>query len=114
MTATATATNTVDISGLDKAELLAALFNNSKPLGMGILQAHRGPWVMGKESALAAIEVGCDNFGTHKPLSFDYLYGRPLKCNLSEDTFSPWGYDRDNGGPGTAARIVAQLREGGE
>ena len=29
----------IDISGLDKADVLAALYNNSRPLGLGFLHA---------------------------------------------------------------------------
>ena len=36
----------VDIKGLNKAEVLAALYNNSKPLGLGFLHftVGRGIW----------------------------------------------------------------------
>lgn len=106
----------IDIKGIDKAELLAALYNNSRPMGMGFLQAREG--VMTVEQARAEIESGDDssrmfgkNSAGNRELYFDYLRGRPLKSNLGGDTFDPWGYDRDNGGTGTAARIIARLRE---
>lgn len=107
--------NEIDIKGIDKAELLAALYNNSRPMGMGFLQARDGKMTV--EQAREEIEGGDDSsrmFGKdrcgNRHLYFDYLRGRPLKSDLSGDTFHPWGYDRDNGGDGTAARIIANLR----
>lgn len=102
----------VDISGLSKAEVLAALFNASSPGGMGFLQAKNGPQVMTVEAAERIIQNG----GSPDPgprsngLDYDYLYGRPLKVNLENDEFDPWGFDRDNGGDGTAQRIIDALR----
>lgn len=107
--------NEIDIKGIDKAELLAALYNNSRPMGMGFLQARDG--VMTIEQAQAEIKTGDDSArmfgkdGSHRELRFDYLRGRPLKADISGDSFRPWGYDRDNGGEGAAARIVARIRE---
>lgn len=105
---------TVDISGLDKAEVLQALYNNSRPMGMGFLQAKAGP--MSTEEARKELEAGDDSdrmFPSQRNpdrLYFDYLRGRPLKVDISGDSFRPWGYDRDNGGTGTAENIVARLR----
>lgn len=114
-------TDKIDISGVDKGELLAALFNNSRPMGMGVLQAHLGPQVMTKEDAWKVINGSGDDHNRNFPtlglrkgkteLYFDYLYGRPLKVNLTEDMVDPWGYDRDNGGPGTLESIVNELRK---
>jgi hypothetical protein len=105
----------IDIKGIDKAELLAALYNNSRPMGSGFLQAIPGDMTV--EQARKEIESGDDSsrmFGKNRcgnrELYFDYLRGRPLKSDISGDTFDPWGYDRDNGGKGAAARIVEALR----
>ena len=109
----------VDITGLSKAEVLAALFNASAPMGMGFLQAMNGPQVMDIEHAEGLVNAGntaTPDYGGyalpgHPKLYFDYLYGQPLKLNLTEDSFDPWGFDRDNGGDGTAQRIIDRLRE---
>lgn len=110
----------VDITGLSKAEVLAALFNASAPAGMGFLQAGNGPRVMTVEYAQDLVALGNeatpDYGGANLPgrpeLYFDYLYGRPLKLDLTSDTeFNPWGFDRDNGGPGSAQRVIDKLRE---
>lgn len=110
----------VNITGLSKAEVLAALFNASAPGGMGFLQAMHGPQVMSVEDAEELVGAGntaTPDYGGHtlpgRPeLYFDYLYGRPLKLNLTnDDSFDPWGFDRDNGGDGSAQRVIDRLRE---
>ena len=110
----------VNISGLDKAAILAALYNASHVVGMGIFQAHTQPQIMSVETARLAMERGDDHerdfalssFTNRSRLYFDYLAGRPLKIDLSGDE---WlyvaGYDRDNGGVGTAARLIDDLRK---
>jgi hypothetical protein len=109
----------IDITGIDKAAILAALFNSSAPVGMGLLQADKGPQTMTVEQAREIIDGGGQAATpdyefkqlTGRPaLSFDYVFGRPLKCNLEGDEFDPWGFDRDNGGEGTAMRVIDQLR----
>ncbi len=92
----------VEIKGLSKAEVLAALFNASAPQGLGFLQSGYGPNVMTIEDAEEIIESG--------QTYFDYLAGRPLKTDLSEDSFDPWGFDRDNGGDGAAQKVIDRLR----
>ncbi len=106
----------VDISGLDKAAVLAVLFNASAPGGMGFLQAGRGPSVMTVEDAQQIIEGGGspDPGFPHGNLRYDYLFGRPLKVNLEGDEFNPWGFDRDNGGAGTAQWLIDELRSNGQ
>jgi len=105
---------TIDISGIDKAALLVALFNNSAPGGMGFLQAGFGPTVMTVDDARQVIASEHHDPGAPREgLSYDYLFGRPLKSDISGDSYDPWGYDRDNGGPGTAAGIIEKLRTQG-
>jgi hypothetical protein len=98
----------IDIKGIDKAELLAALYNGAKPLGMAYLAYDPTP--MTKEEAQKIIDGQPVNF--HYPgggLRFDYLKGRVMKVNLREDEFDPWGYDRDNG-DGSAENVVSKLK----
>ena len=97
----------IDISGLDKAEVLAALYNGSQPMGMGLLQARSGE--MTKEMAQSYITengMGIDDRARLFPgvavsgqprLDFDYLFGRPLKSDITDDVYDSWLYDRDNG-----------------
>jgi len=87
------AKNELDISALDKAEVLAALYNNSKPLGLGYL--HYDPSEMSREEAAELLtEYKC----------FDYLKGRVMKVNLEGGILRTCGYDLDNGSD--AARTV--------
>ena len=114
-------TNHVSISGLSKAKVLAALFNSAEaPRQMGALQFQSGPYVMTErwaEELIGLGHAGSPDYGgislPGKPkLYFDYLYGRCLKTDLtSDDSFDPWGFDRDNGGEGTAQKVIECLRE---
>lgn len=88
---------TIDISGLNKAEVLAALYNNSKTQGMGVL--HYTPEPMTIQEATEALS---------RTASFDYLNGRVMKVSLVFDTVDTWGYDRDNG-EGAAYRAISHL-----
>ncbi len=90
----------VSIKGLSKAAVLAQLYNNSKPLGYGILEYDPSP--MSEDEA---------KFLLSKQKYFDYLYGRVIKADLSSDTeFNEFYYDRDNGA-GAAQRAVDALRK---
>jgi hypothetical protein len=87
----------IDISKLDKGEVLAALYNKSKPLGMGSL--HFDPTPMTKEEASELLK---------EETYFDYLKGRVMKVNLKGDEFDPFLYDRDNG-QGAALKALEPL-----
>jgi hypothetical protein len=88
----------IDISGIDKAEVLAALYNASKPQGMGFMHYDSSPMTAEEARELLA-------GGTH----FDYLKGRVMKINLGGDQLDEWAYDRDNG-VGAAAAVISTLR----
>ena len=88
----------IDITGVDKAELLAALYNKTYPQGLGLIQATPGD--MTKIEAAVILDRG-DTY-------FDYLHGRVMKVDLSGDTLDPWGFDRDNY-DGAVADVVASL-----
>lgn len=98
------ADQSIDISGLSKAEVMAALYNASSPVGRGFLQAGASP----EEMTVAEAErhlLGGTLFG--------YVNGRSFKVDLDTDSFDPWLYDRDNGGEGTAETIIERLRDTG-
>lgn len=88
----------MDITGIDKAHLLVALYGLAKPLGMGFMQFVPGP--LDYSEAKDLLEKG-----SH----FDYLKGRVMKVNLAHDTMSVSLYDRDNG-EGTGALAIEQAR----
>lgn len=87
----------IDISNKDKAEVLAALYNHSKPIGMGIIQYDPTPMTV--EVARMVLEK--------MGYSFDYLKGRTMKVNLEEDTLYVALYNRDNNQPGLAQRAIS-------
>lgn len=89
----------IDIKGIEKAELLAALYNRAKVQGLGFLQAKNGDMTI--DEAQKIVEQGY--------LYFDYLKGRVMKVNLEGDTLNPSGFDRDNG-QGAVKSVVDALR----
>lgn len=115
-------TDMVNIEGLNKGDVLAALYNNTRPGGMGLLQAAAGPDVMDRAYAEHLLVHGQDATGDYAPgfrrddsKYFDYVHGRCLKVDLTDDIeFNPRGFDRDNGGDGTAQKIIDHLRKTGE
>ena len=89
----------VSISGLNKAEVLVALYNHSRSQGLGVFMD--GGQAMSPEAASQLLK------GRSR---FDYVGGRVLKVDLSGDDFDPYLYDRDNGN-GAAQRVINNLRK---
>lgn len=87
----------IDISKMNKAEVLSKLYNAAKPQGMGFL--HYDPTPMTVKEAQEYLDAG--------QLCFDYLKGRVMKVNLSGDELDPWLYDRDNGKGAAEAAILS-------
>ena len=94
----------IDISGLDRADVLAALYNVAKPQGMGFL--HYDPKPMTREEAIALLA----GWRLDQKPYFDYLKGRVMKSEIAGNTFDERLFDRDNGS-GSAALAIATLRE---
>ena len=89
----------INIEGLNKADVLKVLYNNSQPLGLGFL--HFDSKDMTTEEAKEILETRT---------GFDYLKGRVMKIDLSSDIeFNERLYDRDNG-IGAAEKAVNSLR----
>lgn len=86
----------VDISNKDKAEVLAALYNNSHPHGMGFLQYNSEPMTV--EQARELLK---------QTTYFDYLYGRVMKISLESNIVRTSGYNMDNG-KGAAEHAISQ------
>jgi len=76
-----------------KAEVLAELYNNSQPLGMGFLHFTPAPMSVDQADELL---IHVDHNGD---VYFDYLQGRVMKINFRSDTdeVETWLYNRDNG-----------------
>ncbi len=87
----------IDISKLDRAQVLAALYNASRPQGMGFLQYKDGDMTAGQAAVLLK-----------KSTYFDYLHGRVMKVRLDRNDFDPRLYDRDLG-DGAAMRALQPL-----
>lgn len=91
----------VSITGLNKADVLAALYNAARPQGLGFLSYDPQP--MTSSEAKRILDSG--------QTYFDYLRGRVMKVNLASDVeFGSGLYDRDNG-QGTAEAVIAALRK---
>ena len=93
----------VSIEGLDKGAVLAALYNAARAQGMGFFQYTPKPMTAAEARVILEGQT-----------VFDYLNGRVLKVDLSEErtkgAFDPRLYDRDNG-PGAAAAAIQALIE---
>jgi len=88
----------INIKGLNKAEVLAALYNASKVQGMGFLQATGVPMEIKEAEELLKHTT-----------EFDYLHGKVMKIDLSsDDEFKEDLYDRDNG-EGAAQRVIERF-----
>lgn len=88
----------VDISDINKVELLRALWNNSTPAAYYVFTNTKPPeW--DNEKATTAIGNGF----------IDYFQGRLIKADLSCDQVNPSSYDRDNG-RGALSEIVNLIR----
>lgn len=99
---------TVDVRGIDRAELLAALYNRARPLGMGFLHFDPADMTWG-EAKRVLVEATVPRFSGGPTAYFDYLRGRVMKINVLADDLDPWLYDRDNG-TGAVASVVEALR----
>ena len=84
----------MNIAGLDKAAVLAALYNGSKQHSiMGYLDKN-GKKDITVLQARNYIEERADVF---RGMYFDYLNGRVMKIDLSYDEVNTAMYNRDNG-----------------
>ena len=88
----------VSIAGLDKAELLAALYERAQPMGMGFFHYVPGPMCL--DEARGLLRGGG---------YFDYVKGRPLKIDIAGDYLDTRLYNRD-AGSGAAERVIEALR----
>lgn len=92
----------IDISGLDKAELLRRLYNGKGPVGMGMLH-----FIPGDATIEQATEWLMDRGEIR--FYFDYVFGRPIKADLRGDKCRFDLYDRD-AYPGAFQAIVDAMR----
>ena len=90
----------IDISGLNKKEVLRALFRAAKPLGLGLLYYNPNDDISDEQAAKIMSGKGY----------IDYLAGRLMKINLTESTtmLDVYLFNRDNG-EGAAQRAIAEI-----
>ena len=95
----------IDITGVDKALLLAGLFNSSKSPGMGFFSKGANT----EMTAEAAQNHINNQERTTGKLKFDYLDGRYMKVDISGDELDPSQYDSVNGA-GATRRVVDSIK----
>lgn len=90
----------INIEGLDRAEVFAALFNNAKPQGLGLL--HYQQRTMKADEAFMVLSTNSSGY-------IDYYEGRVLKVSLPPNAkeFDARLYDRDNGSGAASAAVDA-------
>jgi len=86
---------------LDKAKVLAELYNRAKTQGMGIL--HYTPEDMTPDEAQKMLDAG--------QTYFDYVKGRVMKVDLETYELDTRLYNRDNG-EGAAEGVINSLQAG--
>ena len=100
----------VNIKGLDKAEVLLALWKSSRMQGMSFL-GFLATGELTLEQAKEEVEgrLNASAVCGERRCYFDYLNGRVLKVDISQDEFDSRLYDRDNG-ENAAQRAIDKLR----
>lgn len=91
----------MNIAGLSKPAVLAALFNASRQQGMGFLDKRGAQPMTEAEAAQVIKEEG---------MYFDYLRGRVMKIGINGGEIETRLYDRDNG-HGAAERAILAMIE---
>ncbi len=105
----------MNISGLSKAKVLAALYNRAQAQGMGLLRYNPTPMTEAMATQVIT-ERGDDpaadfvvSLGGQGRLYFDYVGGRVMKIDITDDEVETDQYNRSNG-PNAAEETVAALR----
>ena len=92
---------TVNIYGLSRAAVLAALYNAARPIGMGFMHYDKAPMTEAEAAEILKTQT-----------YFDYLKGRVMKISIDSDGLYTDMYDRDNG-PNAAEFVIEELRKTG-
>lgn len=102
----------MDVTGIDKAKLLAALYEETRPVGLGVLHDKGG---MTPEEA-AEIIAHMAPRSAPMALHFDYVAGRPIKVSIVDNPdgtttlHRAYLFDRD-AGRGACERAVEWARK---
>lgn len=111
--------NALNIKGVPKEKILAALYNQAIPQGLGILMYEKKEmteqeawWIInfrGDDNCFRAGENPRDML--RNELYFDYLFGRALKVDLSGDCFCSRLYDQNNGENSAKKALKGLIRQ---
>ncbi len=94
----------VDCTGLDPYDVMAHLYNSSKPKGMGVFEAKYVP--MDHDTAKSILDSNSNT---------DYVYGRPIKTSFYNWPFLyPKTYDKYNGDKGMMCKLINELKTTGK
>ena len=99
----------VNIAGLDKAEVLLALWNASRMQGMSFLGFLASGELTLKQAKQEIESRKRKTNDGEDSIYFDYLNGKVMKVDLGQDEFDPRLYDRDNG-TGAAQHAIDNLK----
>jgi len=100
----AASSHIISCKPLSSGAVLAMLYNNSKPLGMGVHAYDPTPM-----TAEVAEEILAKNPNP------DYCKGRPIKTNFAfYPILDSRSFDRNNGGTGTMKKLVSHLQKTGD
>lgn len=113
----------MDISGLEKTAVLAVLYNAAAPRRLGFMKYDDRPMDLALAQRVID-ERGSDIF-IDQPvmrmvfpgppyLGLDYVFGRPIKVSLWDDTVEVESYELANNHPGLAAKALAAFRATGD
>ena len=92
----------IDITGIDKKQLLKELWKNSKTAGFFTMSGMPAP---------GCNDAEIDRVFSSQDCYADYLCGRVIKTSFKTNKLNPWGYDRDNGA-GAMQKVVDAVRAG--
>lgn len=114
MTSVAAATpTTISCDGLSEVDLILALYLGAGRASLGSIAGllDAAGRALGIDARATAERLVASQRADYA-IRVDYFLGRPLKIKIDKLTraFDPALYDRDNGGPGSAALVVASLR----
>lgn len=93
----------IEIGDLEKALVLAALYNAARSSGMSFLEYDPNP--MTREEAELLLK---------QDTKFDAIKGRTIRVDLSCDAFDGWAYDNANYRRDLAENVIKSLRETGD
>lgn len=99
----------VNIKGMDKAEVLLALWQASQMQGMSFLGFLASGELTLEQAQKEIQERKHTGFDGKDSIYFDYLNGKVMKVDLGQDELDPRLYDRDNG-EGAAQRAIDNLK----